>query len=276
MTECRTKVRYIKRLQRGQRGFTLVGNTFKAGTKLTYFFDGGTDLERNVVRHSYQKIQSNCSLTFEEVDNRQDASFRIGFVPDGTAWSWMGTDNLSRPDSENTMNFGWDIVRDPGTSDHETGHSVGLPHEHTHPDFPVQLNKPVIESEMLSRGWTMQDIINNIYNQYDHHEVENVGAWDIDSVMLYGMDASWDLNGVGLPWNDKFSLGDFETMRRAYGSPVPLENNVYLDALRVIYDSIRIKALYKREHVKVAQLFGLSTEGKELEVIGRIKEYLGN
>ena len=76
-------------------------------------------------------------IEFVPVDNIADAEIRIGFLQGDGAWSYVGRDVLTFPgQQERTMNFGWDLTRDPRhefVAVHEIGHTLGFPHEHQNP-----------------------------------------------------------------------------------------------------------------------------------------------
>ena len=54
------------------------------------------------------------------------------------AWSNVGTDCLSVPRNQPTMNLGF---LDGGTAAHDSGHTIGLGHEHQNPAGGLQWNE---------------------------------------------------------------------------------------------------------------------------------------
>jgi hypothetical protein len=76
------------------------------------------------------------------------AEIRISFQHQGS-WSYVGTDALSVPSDEPTMNYGW---LTPGSPDneysrvvlHEFGHALACIHEHQHPEAGIPWDKEAV------------------------------------------------------------------------------------------------------------------------------------
>ena len=68
---------------------------------------------KDVVRAAFgvwEKV--GLGLEFAEVQSRDDAEIRIGFMRGDGAWSYVGRDVFLAGRNERTMNFGWDIRND--------------------------------------------------------------------------------------------------------------------------------------------------------------------
>ncbi len=111
-----------------QRLILTLGNKWTAGTTLRYYFfdketdrqkvlflDGttewrswvGDDEQKAVVRQGFQAwTDVGIGINFLEVDNREEAEIRIGFMQGDGAWSWLGREILEHGKNERTMNFG--------------------------------------------------------------------------------------------------------------------------------------------------------------------------
>jgi hypothetical protein len=138
----------------------LFGKKWVNGTILHYYFfdkptdgrnvllEGGrtewrswttTAQEKDVVRHAFDIWKNlGIGLQFAEVNSRDEAEIRIGFMRGDGAWSYIGRDiiDLDIGRDERTMNFGWNLTRQPteiDTAIHEIGHTLGFPHEHQNP-----------------------------------------------------------------------------------------------------------------------------------------------
>src|SRR5688500_9285907 len=69
----------------------------------------GYDTERNVECKDFKAWKElGIGLDFVEVDNRDEAEIRIGFMNDDGSWTRVGRDVLNAGRDDRTMNFGWD------------------------------------------------------------------------------------------------------------------------------------------------------------------------
>lgn len=170
------------------------------GTKLKYyFFKGGSDgspaswkgstAQRDVVKKAFNKWKSlGIGLEFEEVHDKNEAMVKIGFLQDGSAWSYVGRDILKYAASPNerSMNFGWDLVSDPDTALHEIGHTLGAPHEHQNPNAGIVWDEEAVYNDLAGypNYWSRLTTYENIINKLSLSEVEG-STHDPNSVMHY-------------------------------------------------------------------------------------------
>jgi hypothetical protein len=102
-----------------------VAKLWPNGSTIRVRFLGGTPAQEAQVKQHVVKWTEGANLQFEFGD-AANAQVRIAFNDDG-AWSYIGTDALSIPAGQPTMNFGW---LDEGVVLHEFGHMIGMIHEH--------------------------------------------------------------------------------------------------------------------------------------------------
>ena len=122
-----------------------------------------------------------ADISFEKVKLIFISDIRIGFDPDGGAWSYIGTDCRTK---FKTMNLGF---INQTTVLHEFGHTLGLIHEHQSPasggfDWDEEA---VIES--LSgppNYWDEQTIYNNMFATYNEDQL-TMTEYDSTSIMHY-------------------------------------------------------------------------------------------
>jgi hypothetical protein len=86
----------------------------------------------------------------------------------------VGTDALSIPRSEPTMNFGW---LTPESDDdefsrvvtHEFGHALGAVHEHQNPAAEIPWDKPKVYDYYAGAPnfWTKEQVEINLFQRYD-------------------------------------------------------------------------------------------------------------
>ena len=150
---------------------------------------GGSENEKNVVRKAFEGWKKvGIGLEFKEVDNRDDAEIRIGFMKGDGAWSYVGRDVLNIGRNKRTMNFGWDVTR-PGEIDtayHEIGHTLGFPHEHQNPNAGIVWDEEAVIRALAQppNNWSRETTIHNIIRKIDPDLVQG-SNWDPDSIMHY-------------------------------------------------------------------------------------------
>ncbi len=171
----------------------------------TVFFEDGTsewrtwqtsDEEKDVVRAAFEVWKDlGIGLEFREVDSRDDAEVRIGFMRDDGAWSYIGRDILDRnpgPDKR-TMNFGWDLTRRPSEIDtaiHEIGHTLGFPHEHQNPNAGIVWDEEAVYTNLAQppNEWDRDKTFFNIIRKISPDAVQG-SSWDPNSIMHYPFEA---------------------------------------------------------------------------------------
>jgi len=168
-----------------------------------YFFDKnvagrpwkGSPKQMETVRQAF-KIWKNLGigLEFKEVKNPEDAEIRIGFMDGDGSWSYVGREILNIPDSERTMNFGWNIATTDkhngiDTALHEIGHTLGFPHEHQNPFAGIVWDEEAVYASLAAppNQWTREETFSNIIEKISQNEV-NGSTWDPNSIMHYPFD----------------------------------------------------------------------------------------
>lgn len=166
------------------------------GTKLRYYFFtsgpyAGANDQIALVREAFRVWENvGIGLIFEEIDDINEAEVRIGFERGVGSWSYVGRDVLEFPgQSERTMNFGWDLTRDPRGVDtpvHEIGHTLGFPHEHQNPFAGIRWNEEAVYEYFggSPNNWNRQTTFHNILRKLSEGEVGG-SAWDPNSIMHY-------------------------------------------------------------------------------------------
>jgi len=178
------------------RAIRYVDKKWVNGTILHYYFftignNAGAKRQVDLVREAFDIWRDvGIGLQFQEVDEITDAEVRIGFRKGDGAWSYVGRDVIDIPgQQERTMNFGWDLTRDPRGLDtpvHEIGHTLGYPHEHQNPFSGIVWNEQKVLDYFAGapNNWSGASTRRNVLRKLPPSSVEG-SIWDPDSVMHY-------------------------------------------------------------------------------------------
>jgi len=204
------------------------------------FLDGLADVQQKVatIAKEWEQV-TNLKLSFV---SSGAAEVRISFLDKGFSWSTVGTDALTVPRTEATMNYGW---LEPNTSlreyqrvvRHEFGHALGMIHEHQNPDARSKIpwDRPKVYAYYAQQGWSTADVDHNIFAVYDEDET-NFSAFDPTSIMQYAVPDSLTIGTFSIGWNTALSQTDMDFMLQQYpvGSPGTVE--LVVDGARVAAD----------------------------------------
>jgi hypothetical protein len=189
------------------------------------FLDGVPEVQARVeaIAHEWEE-HANLRLEFVRSG---PAEVRISFAEKGFSWSTMGTDALTVPANEATMNYGW-LERSTPLREyqrvvrHEFGHALGMIHEHQNPAAQGQIpwDKPKVYAYYAQQGWTKEDVDFNIFEVYAE-DATNHSRFDPASIMQYAVPDSLTVGSFAIGWNSDFSPIDIAYMRQQYPKGAP-------------------------------------------------------
>jgi hypothetical protein len=91
---------------------------------------------------------------------------------------------------------------------HETGHTMGFPHEHMRGAFIQKLDRAkVIEDFKRTQGWSEQEVIDQVLTPLEESSLLG-GPPDANSIMCYQIDARLTVDGVAIPGG--LDIDDFD------------------------------------------------------------------
>jgi hypothetical protein len=140
-------------------------------------------------------------------------------------WSNLGTDILLINPNRPTMNlqaFTMDTIDSEfyRVVRHETGHTLGFPHEHMRSDIINRLDaEKVIAEYMASQGWTRQQVIDQILTPLEEASILGTESADQTSIMCYQIDGSLTLDGETIPGGTDINESDYAFAASVYPKP---------------------------------------------------------
>ncbi|KAH7152733.1 hypothetical protein EDB81DRAFT_931076 [Dactylonectria macrodidyma] len=198
----------------------VTGNKWKNGRTLKVKILNGSEKVKGKVRQYASVWMQYANIEFVFVDSG-DAEIRVNVDASGQSWSYMGTDNLSIAQGQQTMNFGW-LTDDTGENEfsrvvlHEFGHALGCIHEHQSPAAGMDWNEDyVIKYFWDNYQWPREKVIFNIIQTYSGTTTQFT-KFDTRSIMLYSYPAEFTKNGFSAPHNTVLSEADKSFIAELY------------------------------------------------------------
>jgi hypothetical protein len=169
------------------------------GVKLAVGFldNPPSDLRKRIIQHMNAWAKT-ANVKFAE--SKQSPQVRIARVADGY-WSYLGTDILSIPAGEPTMNLEGFTMNTPESEyhrvvRHETGHTMGFPHEHMRKEL-VDLIDPdkAIKYFGETQGWDEEMVRRQVLTPLEESSLLGTEHADPNSIMCYQIPGSLTRNG---------------------------------------------------------------------------------
>ena len=190
------------------------------GVKLTVGFldNPPTALKTRILAHMNAW---NKTANVKFVLSKTDPQVRIARVADGY-WSYLGIDILSIPAKEATMNLEGFTMNTPESEfrrvvRHETGHTLGCPHEHMRADL-VDLIDPqkAIKFFGQTQGWDPAMVKAQVLTPLQKGSLLGTTASDQNSVMCYQIPGSITKNGKPILGGLDIDKTDYDFMSTIY------------------------------------------------------------
>lgn len=197
----------------------------KGGVKLGVTFLDTTDstLENKILAHM-NAWGTRCNAVFMESSQGQ---VRIARQQGSGYWSYLGTDILHIPTGQATMNLEAFTVNTPESEylrvvRHETGHTLGCPHEHQRTDIVSLLDPQKTISYFRSHyNWSAQTTQEQVLTPLSEASLMGTPA-DVQSIMAYQISSSCTKNGQPIPGGLDINESDYAFMASLYPKdPVP-------------------------------------------------------
>lgn len=150
-------------------------------------------------------------------------------------WSYLGTDILSVGRNEPTMCLEGFTA---STSDaeykrvvtHETGHTLGFPHEHLRSAIVQRLDvQKTLTYFMASQGWSEAVVRANVLTPLEESSIMGTPGADETSIMSYALPGSITVDGRPILGGVVLSPQDLSFAARLYPQPRPLTPTLTID-----------------------------------------------
>ena len=224
-------------MNRPLMAFAMLPEQKRIAVTSTWFRSGSVDLTVWFMENTRQDLQSKilghcnawgqrCNVQFRAATSQAASQVRISRKPGGY-WSYLGTDILSVPTNEPTMNLEGFVLATPDSEyrrvvRHETGHTLGCPHEHSRREI-VSLLDPakVIAFFERTQGWSEQDIRDQILTPLDEQSIRGTPHAEQDSIMCYDFPAAVTISGKAIPGGMDITEDDYAFMATVYPKQAP-------------------------------------------------------
>lgn len=184
----------------------LIGKRWQtAGVRLTVSFldSPPVDLRTRILTHMNAWSQSANVQFTESSTDPQVRIARLDWPPDYAGyWSYLGTDILSIPADQPTMNlqgFTMDVTESEfrRVVRHETGHTLGFPHEHMRRELVNKID-PVkaISFYGVTQGWNPDDVYRQVLTPIEDISLLGTVNVDTQSIMCYQIPGTITIDGI--------------------------------------------------------------------------------
>ncbi len=179
-----------------------------------HFMDKKPPFERAIRRFlPLWSVYANIRFEFSA---EKDAEIRVAFKEGDGNWAYIGTDCMSIPLDQPTMNFAW---MDPPEASvlHEFGHVLGMMHEHNHPKG-IHWRKPLVYKSMSGppNFWDKTVTDHNMFSTWSASEFPMVKPFDPASIMAYFMPKEWTSLDADFGHKDSLSTTDKAFIEQLY------------------------------------------------------------
>ena len=140
-------------------------------------------------------------------------------------WSYLGTDILQIPKNQPTMMLG-NFTMQTRDSEftrvvcHETGHTLGFPHEHSRQEIVALLDpQRTIDYFSRTQGWSAAQTRAQVLTPLSEASLRGTPHADQDSIMSYQLPASITTNGQPIRGGSKIDELDAQWVAKLYPKP---------------------------------------------------------
>ena len=221
-----------------------------SGVALTVSFLEAVDpaLSARILSHM-NAWGSYCNARFTQTP--ANGQVRISLVGDGY-WSYLGTDILHIAPDKATMNLQNFSMATPESEyhrvvRHETGHTLGFPHEHTRSEIVARIDPDKAKAYFLANdGWDANMVTAQVLTPLDNSALIATAQADPNSIMCYWLPGQIMEDGIAVPGGT-----DIDAQDQAFAASVyPKPKSLVKDAKDVKHEKVE-KVEHKEKHEKI-------------------------
>lgn len=147
---------------------------------------------------------------------------RLATTPGEGYWSYIGTDILSIPEDQPTMNLDSFSLQTPDSEYlrvvcHEAGHTLGFPHEHARPEIVALLDpEKTIRYFYDHYTWSPEETRQQVLDPLDPDDLMATPLADQVSIMAYQFPGDCTRSGEPIPGGQKIDAADYDFAATLY------------------------------------------------------------
>lgn len=190
--------------------------------KLTVSFMEATpaDLRKRIISHMNAWTRTVC-ISFVETAGTGNVRISRG---SGGFWSYLGTDVMLIPTNRQTMNLQGFTMNTPDSEffrvvRHETGHTLGFPHEHMRKELIARIDpQKAYDYFLRTQGWNKAMVDAQVLTSLDDRTIMGTAA-DQTSIMCYQLPGSITRDGRPITGGVDINATDYAFAGRIYPKP---------------------------------------------------------
>lgn len=180
----------------------------------------GSDLQKRIISHMNSWTKTSC-ISFAVTNGIGD--IRIS-RESGGYWSYLGTDILHIPKNRQTMNLEGFTMNTPESEyrrvvRHETGHTLGCPHEHMRAELVARINpEKAYKWFWETYGWDKMTVNDQVLTPLDEKSLMSTPA-DQTSIMCYQLPGIITKDGKAILGGTDINESDYAFIGKIYPKP---------------------------------------------------------
>jgi hypothetical protein len=197
------------------------------GVKLTVGFldNPPQDLRKRILLHMNAWAKT-ANVQF--VESRVSPQVRIARIDQGDQagyWSYVGTDILSIPKNEPTLNLEAFTMQTPESEfhrvvRHETGHTLGFPHEHMRRELVNKIDRQkAIDYFGATQGWSPEEVEQQVLTPIEEASIRGTAHADPHSIMCYQIPGTLTKDGKPIVGGRDIDKKDYTFAGAIYPRP---------------------------------------------------------